>query len=729
MPAIGCTASLTDAASVTNTAYQLPPRPHPDGHKVNSMRANNGASVLQPTSPSQIRNIVLVGPSGTGKSMIFDQLQTGPTKKPGRDDRDTTVGLASASIALTDGIVLNLLDTPGHPDFVGEVRAGLRAADAALFVVSAVDGIDEPTRLLWEECRAVDMPRAVVVSKLEQARADWDTTVDMCQRIFGDAQPICLPVVIDDVLTGVLDLVEPQFSGPEDESRELTDEERDLVEDARSELLESVIEQSENEALMEVYLEGGRIELEPLLEDVRTAVRTARFFPIIPVYTPSGIGVPQLERMFALGFPSPADVKMPTVTTPDGDEFGALSSDPDGPLVAEVIRTTTDPYVGRLSLVRVFSGTLRSDDQVHVSGHLSEFSGRTVGHGDHDLDGERVGPLSISVLGESQPRQQAIAGEIAVVGKMAAPETADTLSSKDQPALVEPWILPEPLLPIAIRAAKKADEDKLAVALGRLVAEDVTMRMEQNHETHQVILWTMGQAHIDGLVKRLADQFHVQVEIEPLRTAMRETFVRKVAATGRLVKQSGGHGQYAVCQVEIEPLERGAGFEFVDKVVGGSVPRQFIPSVEKGVRAQMERGVLNGYPMVDIRVTLKDGKAHSVDSSDMAFQMAGAAALKDAASASTVAMLEPVDAVDITVADDYLGAVMADLRGRRAQVLGTEPAEMQGYSLVRAAVPAMELSRYPIDLRSVAHGTGSFTREFLRYDYLPPQLASELGKN
>ena len=692
------------------------------------MRANDGKPVNTPTRPGQIRNVVLVGPSGAGKSRMFEQLQTGPTTKQGRDDRDSTTALSLAAIGLDDDVVLNLLDTPGHPDFVGDVRAGLRAADAALFVVSASDGVDEPTRLLWEECRAVNMPRAIIVSKLEEARADWDAKVAMCQRVFGEAHPVCLPVVEDDDLIGVLDLVEPRFTGADGKARELEGDEVDLVEEARATLLESVIETSENEELMEVYLEGGEIDLDDLLDDVRTAVRSARFFPVIPVHTPTGVGVPQLERMFIKGFPSPLDSPLPTVLTPDGDEFGAVSCDPDGPLVAEVIRTTTDPYVGRLSVVRIFSGTLRPDDQVHVSGHLSEFSGRAVGHGDHDLDNERVGPLSVPVVTDNQPMPSAIAGDITVVSKMSNVETADTLSDKDRPALVEPWVLPEPLLPIAIRAAKKSDEDKLAGALGRLVAEDVTMRMEQNSETHQVVLWTMGQAHIDGLVQRLADQFHVQVETEPLRTALRETFVRKVKATGRLVKQSGGHGQYAVCQVEIEPLERGAGFEFVDKVVGGAVPRQFIPSVEKGIRAQMEKGVLLGYPMVDIRVTLFDGKAHSVDSSDMAFQNAGAAALKEAASASTVTLLEPIDEVAITIADEYLGAVMADLRGRRAQVLGTGTGELQGYSVVYAAVPASELSRYPIDLRSVAHGTGSFTREFARYDYLPPQVAAQLSQ-
>ena len=334
----------------------------------------------------------------------------------------------------------------------------------------------------------------------------------------------------------------------------------------------------------------------------------------------------------------------------------------------------SDPYVGRLSMVRVFSGTLRAEDVVHVSGHLERFVGEQIeGHPTHD-DDERVGPLS-SPLGESfRPKELAVAGDVALVAKLSKAETSDTLSAKDRPALVEPWVLPDPLLPVAIRAKSKADEDKLASALQRLVAEDVTMRMEHNAETHQVVLWTMGQAHVDELLGRLAERYGVQVEAEPFRTALRETFIKKVTVQGRHVKQSGGHGQYAVCQIEIEPLPRGEGFEFVDKVVGGAVPRQYIPSVEKGARAQLEKGVLAGYPLVDVRVTLFDGKAHSVDSSDMAFQTAAAIAMKDAANESTVALLEPIDSVDITVSDDYVGAVMSDLRGRRGQVLGTEPA-------------------------------------------------------
>jgi elongation factor G len=263
----------------------------------------------------------------------------------------------------------------------------------------------------------------------------------------------------------------------------------------------------------------------------------------------------------------------------------------------------------------------------------------------------------------------------------------------------------------------------MASALQRLVAEDVTMRLEHNPETHQVIIWAMGPAHVDKLLTALRESWHIQVDVEPVRTSLRETFIRTISAQGRLVKQSGGHGQYAVCTMEIEPLARGAGFEFTERVVGGSVPRQFIPSVEKGIRTQLAKGVLAGYPLVDLRVTLVDGKAHSVDSSDMAFQTAGAMALREAANESTVALLEPIDKVEITVAEDSVGSVLADLRGRRGQVHGTETADVPGYALIHAEVPAHELSRYPIDLRSVSHGTGTFKRSFVRYDYMPAALA------
>ena len=693
-------------------------------------RPNGGAVLPVPASPAQIRNVVLVGPSGGGKSTLFDRLVFGEAAGRRKDDGGASTSLRMSAIG-RDDLVINLVDTPGAPDFVGEVRAGLRAADAALFVVAAGASVDEATRMLWRECAAVGMPRAVALTKLEQCQDDYATVVEASRRAFGDAQPLQVPILQGDKVTGLLDLLGREVHGPDGGVVGAPDQDQsDVIEDLRGGVVEAIIEESEDETMLDRYLGGEELDADALRDDLRMAIATARFFPIVPTHWASGVGVGELLRLFESGFPAPTDAWMPEVTTPDGGDFGPITCDPAGPLVAEVVRTTSDPYIGRLSLVRIFSGSLAPDQALHVSGHLEGFAGRPMaGHEDHDSDADRVGHISTLSGEESVPRTGAIAGELVWVTKVAHAETSDTLSTPERPALVQPWLLPEPLLPVAIHAASKADEDKLATALQRLVAEDVTMRLEHNVETHQLVLWALGPAHVDDLLARLKDRYNVNVEAEPMKTSLRETFVRACDIQGRLVKQSGGHGQYAVVKIQIEPLERGAGIEFVDKVVGGAVPRQFIPSVEKGVRNQLEKGVLAGYPCVDVRVTLYDGKAHSVDSSDMAFQTAAAVGLREAANESTVSMLEPIDLITVTVMDDHVGAVMADLRGRRGQVHGTEPAATDGFTTVRAEVPQHELARYPIDLRSVSHGTGSFTREFVRYDYMPNALAREIMAN
>jgi elongation factor G len=376
----------------------------------------------------------------------------------------------------------------------------------------------------------------------------------------------------------------------------------------------------------------------------------------------------------------------------------------------------------------VFSGTIRPDTTVHVSGHFASFFGESNGnqntHADHDED-ERIGVLSFPLGKQQRPAPAVVAGDICAIGKLSRAETGDTLSDKSEPLVLKPWAMPEPLLPVAIQAHAKTDEDKLSVGLARLAAEDPTLRIEQNQETHQIVLWCMGEAHAGVVLDALGNRYGVTVDTVELRVPLRETFGGKAKGHGRHVKQSGGHGQYAVCDIEVEPLPEGSGFEFVDKVVGGAVPRQFIPSVEKGVRAQMEKGVHAGYPVVDIRVTLLDGKAHSVDSSDFAFQMAGSLALREAAAATKVSLLEPIDEVSVLVPDDFVGAVLGDLSGRRGRVLGTDTAGGDR-TVVRAEVPQAELTRYAIDLRSLAHGAASFTRSFVRHEPMPESAATRV---
>ncbi len=479
---------------------------------------------------------------------------------------------------------------------------------------------------------------------------------------------------------------------------------------------------------MERYLGGESIDESVLIKDLEMAVARGSFFPVIPVCSGTGVGTLELLGVATRGFPSPMEHPLPEVFTPTGAAHASLACDADAPLLAEVVKTTSDPYVGRVSLVRVFSGTIRPDATVHVSGHFASFFGEANGNGnshpDHDED-ERIGVLSFPLGKQQRPAPAVVAGDICAIGKLSRAETGDTLSDKSEPLVLRPWSMPEPLLPIAIQAHAKTDEDKLSVGLARLAAEDPTLRIEQNQETHQIVLWCMGEAHAGVVLEGLANRYGVTVDTVELRVPLRETLSGKAKGHGRHIKQSGGHGQYAVCDIEVEPLPEGSGFEFVDKVVGGSVPRNFIPSVEKGVRAQMEKGVHAGYPVVDLRVTLFDGKAHSVDSSDFAFQAAGALALREAAAATKVMLLEPIDEISVLVPDDYVGAVMGDLSGRRGRVLGTDTAGHER-TVVKAEVPQVELTRYAIDLRSLSHGAASFTRSFARYEPMPESAAAKV---
>jgi elongation factor G len=706
--------------------------------------SSSGAAGRAPAAgqADSVRNVVLVGHSGAGKTTLVEALlvHAGAIQRAGRVEDGTTVSdfdevevRQQRSVNLTlapvrrGGVKVNLLDTPGYADFTGDLRAGLRAADAALFTVSAADGIDGLTRMLWEECAAVGTPRAVVITKIDHHRGDFDEALAACREAFGDSvAPLYLPVNDGQGgVTGLIGLLSERFYDYSSGTRTDSDPDpadADRMAEARSSLIESIIQESEDESLMDRYLNDEHIDVKVLIEDLEKAVARGSFYPVLAAASPHGIGLAELLEVMTEAFPAPQEHPLPVVTSLDGKAVGGLSCDPQGPLLAEVIKTAADSYVGRISLVRVFSGTLRPDATVHVSGHGRADSG----HADHDQD-ERVGALT-SPLGKQQ-RTVALcaAGDICAVAKLTTAETGDSLSDKDRPLLVEPWAMPEPLLPIAITAKSKADEDKMSQAIARLVAEDPTMRLENNAETRQLVLWCMGEAHADLLLDRLSSRYGVAVETVPLRVPLRETVAGNARGLGRNVKQTGGHGEFGIAHIEVEPRPSGSGLEFIDKIVGGVVPRQFIPSVEKGVRAQMDTGVLAGYPMVDIRVTLFDGKAHSVDSSDMAFQKAGRAALRDAAEKAQVLLLEPVDEVSVLVADDYVGAVMSDLSSRRGRVLGTEPVP-GGRTLVKAEIPELEITRYAIDLRSMSHGTGSFTRSYLRHEPLPSHLAEKVAE-
>ncbi len=695
--------------------------------------------------PEKIRNVALVGHSAAGKTTLVEALlaATGTIPRAGTvpdgstvSDHDPVEVAQQRSVALSvcplqwSDVTINLLDTPGYPDFTGELRAGLRAADAALFVVSAADEIDPITVSLWEECAALRTPRAVVITKLDVARADYAATVAACQQVFGgeDGQDV-LPLYVldgDRALIGLLSEQRFDYAGgfPPEAGPPGASTGDSAGAEARAALIEAIINNSEDETLLDRYLSGAQMDVEVLIDDLETAVARGSFFPVLPACAGTGLGLAELLELLVGGFPSPTELDLPQAQALYGIDTRISGCDAGGPLLAEVVRTSVDQYLGRLSVLRIFSGTLTAETAIHVSGH----GGAERGHPDHDSD-ERVAQLFSPLGATLRPIDRAVAGDICAVVRLAGAETGDTISAKSAPLLIAPWDMPEPLLPIAVQAATRGDEDALAKALGRLTAGDPTVRVERG-AAGQLVLWCLGEAHADVVLERLRAT-GAQVDTVPLQIGLQETFTRESAGHGRLVKQSGGHGQYAVCDVTVAPLPRGSGVQFVEKVVGGAVPSQFIGSVEKGARAQLAQGLgPDRIPVVDVLVTLLDGKSHSVDSSDAAFQIAGSLAVKDAAAGGATALLEPLAAVDVTVPDAHVGAVLSDLSGRRGRVTGTEKdaTSLAGMerTVVHAEIPDAELVRYTTTLRSLTAGSGRFTRRFARYELVPDSVADAL---
>ncbi len=690
---------------------------------------------------AQARNVVLVGPAGSGKTTLMESLLTaaGAIARRGSVDEGTAVGdrdpaairqhrsveLAVATFGWGD-VTITLVDTPGHVDFTGGLRAGLRAADSALFVVSSTDGVDAATIRLWEECEVLGVPRLVVVTNLDRERADFDETVAVCQRVLsGTVLPLVLPIHGDEGgVAGFVDLLDEQiWEWTQGEPRLLPAEPRhqELIESERAALIEAVVTESEDETLLDSFLDGDHVDVALLTTDLERAVARGHLHPVVGhAVTSTGVGSELLLDLIARALPSPLERPLPVVTHIDGSPAAPLECDASGPLVAEVVRTTSDPHTGRTCVVRVHSGTLRADAALHVSGHFPP----RAGHADHDVD-ERAGHLMTLLGAQHREVPAAPAGAIVAVGRLAHAQTGDTLSDPGLPLVMEPWLMPEPLLPVALRALGAADEDRLATAVARIAAEDPTLRVEHAAGSGRLVAWTLGEAHADLLLERIRGRYGVEVEVTDLQPSIRATFRSPATGTGRLVRQTGGHGQYAIVDLEVEPLPEGAGLEFADRIVGGAVPHSYIDAVRKGVRMQMERGAHGGFPLVDLRVTLVDGRAHSVDSSDAAFEAAGAMALKDAAERADLALLEPLVTVTVDVPDEHVGAVIADLTSRRGNVRATH-ADGIGRTTVVAVVPEAQVSRYAIDIRSVTHGTGAFTREPAGYGPVPPSIAAGL---
>ena len=676
--------------------------------------------------PRSIRNVVLVGHSGAGKTTLTEALlfTAGSITRMGRIEDGNTVsdhdpeeirrGI-SVSLSLApfewDGVKINLLDAPGYADFIGDVQGALRAADACLFVVSAVDGVEVQHEVVWELAAEAGLPRAFFVNKLDRERASFDRTLEDLQKAFGtQVAPIHLPIGEEHEFGGIIDLLSRRAyrydGGPKGTEGDWPDDLTAKAEPYREKLQDAVAEA--DDSLLEKYLEEGELTGEEIVRGVKAGLAEAKFVPVLVGAASKPVGADRLAAFVSEAFPSPVDRKPVTARSKEDDR--ELSCDPAGPPASLVFKTVADPYVGRINLFRVFSGRVRPDSSVfNVTKNVEE----------------RIGQLFTLRGKDHESVAEVPAGDIGAVAKLAHTATGDSLTSKSEPLGLPPIDLPEPLYAIAIEPKTKGDEDKLSTALARIHEDDPTIRVDRSGETHETVMYGMGETHIQSMIERMKQKFGVDVVTHSAKVPYKETIKSKIQAMGRHVKQSGGHGQYGIANIEVEPLPRGAGFEFVDKIFGGAIPNQFIPSVEKGVVKTMQEGVVTPYPMVDIRVTLYDGKFHTVDSSDMAFQIAGSLALRDAAAKAGVSLLEPIMEVEVLVPEAYTGEVIGDFNAKRGRILGMDTVGA-GKQRIRALVPQSEMTRYAIDLRSMTGGRGIFSMKFDHYEEVPPHLAEKV---
>ena len=672
----------------------------------------------------RIRNVVLVGHGGAGKTSLTEALlfTSGAINRMGRVEDGNTVSdfdpdevakgisisLALAPFEWKDHKV-NLLDAPGYADFVGDAEAGLRAADLAIIVVSAVEGLEVQARVAWDIAEHLGIPRAFFINKLDRERASFQRTMDELVETFGTkVAPLHLPIGEEHELSGIVDLLGDRAFTYTDGNRtegtipeSLSSQEEAL----HVKLLESVVES--DDALMERYLEGGTIEVKEIAEALSKAVASGVTVPVLAGSATKGIGIDLLADFIIDEAPSPAD--RPAAKATKGGEEIELPPDPNGPLAALVFKTLSDPYVGKLTFFRVYSGTFRPDQTVYNASRDGE---------------ERVGQVHTLRGKHQETAAEVPAGDIGSLAKLSNTITGDTLTLRAAPIVLPPIEFPDPLLSVAIEPKTKGDEDKLSTALHKLADEDPTFRHERNSETHQTLIKGMGEAHLDVIVSRLA-RHHVEVTTMPPKVAYRETIKKSAQAQGRHVKQSGGRGQYAVCSLELSPLPRGSGFEFENAIVGGAIPGNFIPSVEKGARKTLDEGVLAGYQFVDVKVKLFDGKFHTVDSSDIAFQLAGGLAFKDAARNAGVVLLEPIMDLEVMTPDDTVGDIMGDLSSKRGRIEGTEPVG-RGWTHIKAKVPQGEVLRYSIDLRSKTGGRANFKVSFSHYEEAPSHVQEKV---
>lgn len=676
-----------------------------------------------------VRTFAIISHGGAGKTSLAEAMlfNAGVTTRLGKTDEGTSImdyepEEVKRKITISTAFStlnwkkhqLTVIDTPGDFNFIAETKTSMQGADAVLVLTDAIDGVRVQTEKVWEFADEMGHPRIIFVSKIDKERADFQKTIQDIQANFGKScVPLQLPIGVAENCKGVVDILNGKayyYTKGDSGQFEVKDMPPELADQAaqyKEEVVERVAES--NDELLEKYLEEGELSAEEVKNGLRGAVISGKLIPVTCGSGVSNLGIQPLLDLVVECLPSPQDRGERKGLNPQGDAEIVRQPDPNAPLSALVIKTISDPYAGRLSILRVFSGTLTPDSTVLNSTKSTK---------------ERFGQL-LRLKGKNQePAQSAGPGDIVAVAKLKETTTQDTLCSEKDAIVFPPVELPPAIYSLAVEPKSKGDEEKIFSSLYRLLEEDLTLKLERKEETKEMILSGMGEIHIEATIDKLKRKFGVEVNLKLPKVTYKETIKGKTRIQGKYKKQSGGRGQYGDCWIEMEPLPRGEGFKFYDKIVGGVIPKQYIPAVEKGIAEALPEGPLAGYPVVDFKVDLVDGSFHPVDSSEMAFKIAGSMAFKKAIMEAKPTLLEPIVIMEITVPDDCMGDIIGDLNSRRGRVLGMESKGKK--QIVKANVPLSEVLKYAPDLRSMTAGRGMFTMKFSHYEEVPAQLQEKI---
>ncbi len=611
---------------------------------------------------------------------------------------------------------INIIDTPGHVDFTVEVERSLRVLDGAVAVFCSVGGVEPQSETVWRQADKYGVPRIAYINKMDRVGADFTRGVNMIrERLGANPVPVQLPVGVEENFKGIIDLIKMKVYyylddlGTRSEEKDVPEDMLELAREYREKLVEAVAET--NEELTNKYLEGEEITEEELIAGIRSATIDVKLIPVVCGSSFKNKGVQFLLDAIVNYLPAPTDIPSINGVHPETGEDEERHASDEEPFSALAFKIMSDPYVGKLAFFRIYSGVLKSGSYIY-----NETKDKK----------ERIGRLLLMHANRREEVPEAYAGDIVAAVGLRGTSTGDTLSDEAHPIILESMHFPEPVIDVAIEPKTKADQDKMGAALGKLAEEDPTFRIHTDVDTGQTIISGMGELHLEIIIDRLLREFKVNANVGRPQVAYKETIRSAVKAEGKFVRQSGGRGQYGHCWLEVEPLEAGGGFEFVNKIVGGVVPKEYIPAVENGVREAMENGTIAGYPMLDIRVTIYDGSYHEVDSSEMAFKVAGSMAFKNASKKASPVLLEPVMKVEVVVPEEYMGDVIGDVNARRGRIEGMEP--RSGVQVIRGFVPLAEMFGYATDLRSKTQGRGTYVMQFSHYEETPKSITDEIIK-